>query len=163
MTADPRPADPAYIVRRAGRDGATRYVQVGRLVARRVEINKPTGKTLGGLFTEVKGTGRYRPDVLCLHATRDETVDGFGRRAYDGLREHVGRSAAGVKAVVRRIRPQEAAELARIDEDIAEVQERLETLRRQRREALASAWQRAHVVRLADVEALVDLPWKAEP
>lgn len=57
----------------------------------------------------------------------------------------------------------DAEELARIDANIAVVKANLETLRERRREALASAWQRAHVVRLAEVEALVDLPWKAEP
>lgn len=163
MTATVDTRQPEYLVRRAGRGSVgSRYVQVRRLVARRIEIHKATGETIGP-FAVAKGTGRYLRDELRLAAPREDVTDAYGRRAAETLAERLRRSASGVKDVVRRLRPEEAAELDRIDSDIDAAKARLDALRTARKDAVARAWQRAHAVRLADVEALIDVPFPPPP
>ena len=58
-------------------------------------------------------------------------------------------TAEGVRAVVRRLRPQEAERLDALD---AEEQR----LRERRKELMAEAWAKGHVVTVAEVRALAD-------
>lgn len=60
-------------------------------------------------------------------------------------------TAEGIKSVVRRLRPQEAAEIDALDERIAELKRQVGELRRERRELVARAWTKANVVRLNEV------------
>ncbi len=102
--------------------------------ATRIEINRPKGKPVGGLFQMVEGTGKFVPGRLrvTLHETSESA--------------YIEDSAAGVKTRLRRLREQERAELQAIDEEFERLHER-------RKVALAKAWARGNVVTLAEVKA----------
>ncbi|MBS1895599.1 MAG: hypothetical protein JST59_30230 [Actinobacteria bacterium] len=81
------------------------------------------------------------------------TARGFeSTRSRDQARAQA--SAAGIKKVCRRPRPQEAARIVAIDTEIAELEGRIEEARDRRQEAVREAWARGNVVRLAEFEEL---------
>lgn len=69
-------------------------------------------------------------------------------------------TAAGIKKVCRRLRPQEAEGIDSIDTEIAELERRIAEAWDRRQEAVREAWSRANVVRLAEFEALA-AHWEA--
>lgn len=89
---------------------------------------KRTGKILGGMFAETKGTGRTEP-----HPTVSVYGYAFGIKTADYLKQHF-----------RRVRPQEAEVLDRIDEQVA-------ALRAQRQIMLHKAWTNGHIITLKEV------------
>lgn len=72
-----------------------------------------------------------------------------------GYIQTVATTADGVKTAIRRLREPEANILADIDLEIAELTERLRHARERRGAALLAAWQKAHVVRLNEVQAAI--------
>jgi hypothetical protein len=122
-----------------------RIFQASELTAEHPEIRKTAYSNLGGFrFGHSTGTGRIDSRKLDI---RSPQVSSYVFR--------VPATAEGVKSVLRRIRPQEAAALDAIDQDIADLQARLDALRERRKDALHAAWQRANVVRLKEVEDLL--------
>ena len=106
-----------------------------------MEIRRPTGKTLGGMFNIFEGTGRFdttRVQIGAANHTRS-----------------VPYTAAGIKTVLRRVRPQEAAAIAEAECTIERLTAELEAARAALKSAQAEAFARGNVVRLAEVEAVV--------
>ena len=68
-----------------------------------------------------------------------------------GLVFHATLDVAGVRRYFRRCRPEEHGRLQAIDEDIVRVEAHLRLLRTTRREALADAWRRGHVVTVQEL------------
>lgn len=128
---------------------AARFVTAPDFVAYESEINVPTGNTIAG-FREVRGTGKMDKTVVSIRSTGEPSVSGHGTKRE--WRQTIRRTAADVKKSVRKVRPEEEAILAQHDLAIAELEEALKTARLARAEAVADAWDRAHVVRLQEVE-----------
>lgn len=107
-----------------------------------------------GPFTQIENNGKVRKDVVRLLAhDRHGLRDWFGRERSNGVHQLLKRSAAGVKEMLRRVRPEEAARLAEYDKQIAHLDEEIARLRRERRDFMRTqVWPKAHVVRLAEVE-----------
>lgn len=106
-----------------------------------MEINRPTGKTLGGMFNVVEGTGK--------HDTKRVQIGVAGHS------RSVPYTAAGIKTVLRRVRPQEAGAIAEAECTIERLTAELEAARASLKSAQAEAFARGNVVRLAEVEAVV--------
>lgn len=129
-----------------------RFVTAPDFVAYESEINVPTGKTIAG-FTEVRGTGRMDKTIVSIRSAGEPSLSGHGTKRE--WRQTIRRTAPDVKKNVRKVRPEEEALLAQHDLVIAELEEALKTARIARAEAVADAWERAHVVRLQEVEEKV--------
>ena len=106
-----------------------------------MEIRRPTGKTLGGMFNIVEGTGRF-------DTTRVQVGVGGHTRS-------VPYTAAGIKTVLRRVRAQEAQAITDAEQEIERLTTALEAARCALKAAQAEAFARGNVVRLAEVEAVV--------
>lgn len=109
--------------------------------------------TVGGVFVHIEqvGVDRSRVEVRAR-----DGVNAFGRGDGRNIGRTVAKTAAGIKSVVRRIRPQEAEQLAVIDAEIAQWQNVIATLRTTRKALVAEAWTKAHVVRLSELEIRPD-------
>lgn len=144
-------AQPRYVVK----ERHNRYVQADEVTAVREEVTRAARRQpmsdLG--FTVIEGTGRYRTDVLRLLIKDCRRAAG---QKYGMLRPLIHRSAAGVKGTLRRLRPEEAERLDALDARIEEAENALTLLRVERRDTVREAWAKAHVVRLAEVEATLD-------
>lgn len=86
-----------------------------------------------------------------LRVTPRGTLSATGRERSPGA-SVVPRSAAGVKAVLRRLRPSEAVVLDALDAEVRAAEAHLVELRRQREAEVRAAWAKAHVVPLKDVD-----------
>jgi hypothetical protein len=94
---------------------------------------KPTGRQIGGLFTEVTGAGVHRKRFE-LYPPDGRTGD--GRPAHPPwARNEAAATGADVKRVIRRLRPQEAEQLAAIDVRLEEAKRVLDEIRDERDEA----------------------------
>jgi len=150
-------AQPEYLLRTGPR--RTDVVQVGQIGARHPEINRV--KRDYGVFREVEGTGRRDRRFVRIFATRGDEDRGpqvsyaHGGRSSAGAVAYTSSNAAGVKSVLRRLRPQEAEELDALDREIAELQQQLGQVRNRRMEVIQRAWASGHVVRLQEVQALI--------
>lgn len=111
---------------------------------------------IGPIGTSV-GTGKMVAGKLRVQLWGSEKIrDWFGRgHGASTASAYVERSAAGVKARLRRARPQELTAIEAIDADIAATEQRLAELRLARKTAVRQAWQRGNVVRLSEVEAVL--------
>jgi Lhr-like helicase len=138
-----------YILNYRWKPGA--IFQASTLKVEFPEVRKISYHTLAGMkIGHATGTGRIDKRHLDI---RSPEVDGYVFR--------VPLSAPGVKSVVRRIRPSEAAVLDDLDAQIEALQAQLAALKEQRRSALKRAWDKANVVRLREVlELLPDAPWR---
>ena len=105
------------------------------------EIHRPTGKTLGGMFNVVERTGRYDTARVQI---------GVG-----GHTRSVPYTAAGIKTVLRRVRPQEAAAISAAEDTITRLTAELEAARTALKAAQAAAFAHGNVVRLAEVADVV--------
>ncbi len=135
---------------------ARHTVQADELVVRLPPIytSRPKGSVSGITFNELVDTGKKKTKALKIYGKSGVITPDGKRKSNEGSQE-VPRTAAGVKAVLRRLRPEEAAQLDEIDAQITEAQERLAALRKEREAKVKEAWTRAHVVRLAEVEAML--------
>lgn len=140
------------------RDG---ILQAGKLRVTRIEKRRyrPVSGVIPGIGQVLTSdpTGRYETDKLRVAPQDNRYADGRGCGTH--WNAHVPRSAAGVKAVVRRIRPEEAAAIAACDARIARLEEDLRKSREIRAEAVQVAWGKAHVVRLAEIESQIVGGW----
>jgi hypothetical protein len=150
------PEQPEYLVR--GRSlSQTRIVQSTTPFVQHKAVHRPTGKSIGG-FTEVAVAGVDRKNVVV--ASRD-TVYADGRGG-QGVRAHVAKTAAGLKTAVRRLRPQEAERLDEIDAEIRALREAITALQAARKNVVAEAWAKAHVVRLNEITLASDPTLRAK-
>jgi hypothetical protein len=123
----------------------SRLFQASILKVVHPEIRKLKQASLSGFrFAHSIGTGRIDRRKLDISSPQ---ISSYVFR--------VAASADGVKSVLRRLRPQEAALLDEIDSDIEQLQAQLDALRERRKETLHTAWQRGNVVRLKEVEDLL--------
>ena len=106
-----------------------------------MEINRPTGKTVGGIFNVVERTGK--------HDTANVQI------GISGHSRSVPYTAAGIKTVLRRVRGQEAQAITDAEQEIERLTSALEAARCALKAAQAEAFARGNVVRLAEVEAVV--------
>jgi hypothetical protein len=115
---------------------------------------KPTGKQIGGLFTEVTDAGVDRKH-LELYPREGRTGD--GRRAHSPwARNEADATGAGVKQVLRRLRPQEAEQLAAIDARLEEAKRALDEIRDERDEAVRGAFSKGHVVTVSELTQMAE-------
>ncbi len=127
-----------------------------RVSYRRKYRREPMGDSGFARAVEV-GVDKSNLDVRAVRDGDEKIVTASGQRMNaTNWTEGIGRTAADVKAVVRRIRPEEREKLAEVDARIAALQQQIADLREQRIALVRDAWTRAHVVRLSEVEALVE-------
>lgn len=103
-----------------------------------VTVTRPLDNIGGIQFQERVKTGK----------TDKNTFDIFNVKNY-GFR--FAATAAGVKAKLRRLRPQEAARLQEIDDDIERTRQHLKELGEVRKLVLREAFERGHVVTVAEL------------
>lgn len=109
-----------------------------------------------GFAREIAGTGRYDHRSLSISAYREGGIrNARGVDSSGHVFTRTESSADGVRKVLRRLRPQEAARLDEIDDDILLAVAHLHTLRQTRKEIVDEAWKRAHVVRLNEITARI--------
>lgn len=115
-------------------------LQTDRLMPRYRALESETGRTnVGGLvFRNVERTGKYDKNTFDIF-----NVHNYGFR--------FAATAAGVKAVLRRLRPQEAARLQEIDAEVEQLKARIKELGQQRQTTLREAFERGHVVTVAEL------------
>lgn len=122
-----------------------RIFQTARLTAEYPEVRNVRYHSLGGLRVgHSVGTGRIDRRKLDI---KSPDISSYVFR--------VPATAEGIKAVLRRIRPQEASLLDAIDAEVAKVQIELDALKQRRKEVVHTAWLRGNVVRLKEVEGLL--------
>jgi hypothetical protein len=142
-------AQPAFLVKTHRHE----YVQTSKVHCSLEEETRPDHE-LGG-FLVVKGTGKFHRDFFRLMVP---TVKSLARSQWGGtppnVYQRVKRSGAGVKAVIRRLRPAEARQLDEIDAQIEDLVARTRDLRDQRATFVGQAWTKGHVVRLGEVEPM---------
>lgn len=91
-----------------------------------------------GTLRQVAGTGRYVMSKFSILVNR------YTAHTMPSTHE-------AVRAFIRKLRPEEAAELDRIDDAIT-------ALREQRREVVMRAWARGHAVTVKELEAQITGP-----
>lgn len=120
------------------------YADAGSFDAHYVEKKENSGPpTMGIQF--VRGTGKFDKSRITIHS-RDVSSRCWTFPA----------TAEGVKSSIRKIRDQEQAQIDAIDARIADLQSQIAKLRKDRRAALATAWQKGNVVTLAEIKAKAD-------
>lgn len=108
-----------------------------------------TKKIIGGMFREIEHAGWDRSG-LTIRAVQMQRANGTEASGME--QRTVDNTAAGVKTVLRRLRPQEAELLAEADAEIAVAVEQLRAARCRRMELVSLAWTKAHVVRLNELD-----------
>ncbi|HVX32809.1 MAG TPA: hypothetical protein VHA80_06665 [Solirubrobacterales bacterium] len=143
-------------VRRGRGDQRSPYVLAEEITVQHPVIFRQAGRqsTIGGIpIRRMASTGRRDRAVFEVIVREGTTARGFeSARSRDQARAQA--SAAGIKKVCRRLRPQEAARIVAIDTEIAELEGRIEEARDRRQEAVREAWARGNVVLLAEFEEL---------
>lgn len=126
------------------RDGYD-IVHVGdEFTAQFPEINRDTGRTIGGMFRVVEGSGKYdRRHVSMWLSKINHSVS-------------VPVTSDGIKSALREMRPDDRDRLADIDTEMGDLQARLDALRTERGRLLHEAFKRGdrvlppEVIRAAD-------------
>lgn len=120
---------------------AAKVEQVDKLRPRFVMLHRtePAGKAGGIAFSHRVATGKIDKNYVELY------VKSWGFK--------IALTAAGVKAQLRRLRQQEAEQLARIDADIDFHRQRLQALSQERKVTLREAFARGHVVQVGELRA----------
>lgn len=132
----------AFLIRGA------RLVQSLGFRAARVPKYRRAGTVAGFPYSEPTGTfeaNRLQVSPIGAVLSTGQPSSSFGYVVVD-------RSAAGVKARVRRIREQEAVAIDALDEQLEATKQHLADLRKQRDAAVRTAWRKANVVRLSEIE-----------
>lgn len=113
---------------------------------------KRTGHIPGlGSYNEIehKGWDRKRLTIIALKPT---WAAGYARDTAE--RAVCDNTAAGLKSVLRKLRPQEAERLTTIDAEIEALKQAIGAKRRERKLVVREAWSKAHVVRLNEIEVV---------
>lgn len=97
---------------------------------------------------EVEGTGQYFTDKVRVMAAG--VPNGLGHKGR--IEKYVQLTAAGVKEVVRRLRPQEAEAIAQQDQVIRGLESQLLAAREVRKALVRDAWTKAHTVTLKEIQ-----------
>lgn len=122
--------------------------QAAEVVVNYRRKTKATGKL--GMFTVVKGDG-WDHSVVAVRVNEGKVLRATGRNESGVSSAHVPPTAAGLKAVMRKLRPQEAAKIAEVDAEIAELRRQEIAAMKRREELVAEAWSKGNVVRLNEV------------
>lgn len=144
-----------FLIRTYQPRGAKRspYVVAEEIAVMFPVIYRKSGRqsTIGGIpINRQESTGRRDRKRLDIVVRKGTTARGIeSSRSRD--RAQAAATAAGVKQVIRQLRPQEAAMIDEADKEIAELEEQLAFARDNRAEIVRNAWGKAHVVRLADM------------
>jgi len=115
---------------------------------------KATGRQIGGLFTEVTDAGIDRKH-LELHSRDGRAGDGRPAHA-SWARNEAGATGAAVKRILRRLRPQEAEQLAAIDARLEQAKRALAEIRGERDEAVRRAFAKGHVVTVSELTEMAE-------
>ena len=105
-------------------------------------------KSRNDMFNVIERVGWDRSKLI-INILTPLTGKGF-EHGSDRLR--VDKTAASLKTKLRRLREQEAAEIAEIDDQIAVLKEQIGALRMQRQACVQAAWSKGNVVRLNELE-----------
>lgn len=121
-----------------------RVVQTEKLVLRFLHLYRSEGKLdIGGISgNRLIDTGRVDKNVV------ETTVKNWGFR--------IGLTAVGVKAQLRRLRPQEAELLAKQDEYIDHLRSELRSAEQMRKALLRDAFTKGHVVTVAELRQVAE-------
>jgi cell division protein FtsB len=103
-----------------------------------IRVTRPMGVVGGMLFQESVRTGKIDKNTFEFLGVKNH---GFRFAA----------TAAGVKAVLRRLRPQEASRLNEIDAEVELLKARIKELGQERQLVLREAFERGHVVTVAEL------------
>jgi hypothetical protein len=137
-------------------DERSPYVLAEEISVQHPVVFRQAGRqlTIGGIpIRRMESTGRRDPKVFDVIVRKGTTARGVeSARSRDQARAEA--TAAGIKKVCRRLRPQEAERIDSIDAETAELEQRIAEARDRRQEAVHEAWRRANVVRLAEFEEL---------
>lgn len=114
-----------------------------------IDEHRPTGRNLGGMFTEVESTGRKVAGIIRVRTT-EGTLDGHGHRREHGT--HLKTNAAAVKKELRRVRAEELALIATADAEVEAAEAALKEARSRRAALVAEAWTKAHVVTVKELQ-----------
>lgn len=128
------------------------------LAAHFQSINRPTGRKLGGLFTEVERVG-HDENVLELFPKGDEYLRASGTKGYR-VWITIRRSADALHKKVRRLRDADAAAIATVDAEIADLQRQIRERRALRATIVRRAWAKGQQVPLREI---VDLAPTVRP
>jgi len=127
--------------------------QAAELKVEHPEVMRTTYTNLGGFrFGHSTGIGKFDRTKLDI---RSPQISSYVFR--------VAATADGVKAVLRRLRSDEAADLDLIDAEIEDLQAQLAALKERRKQVIELAWHKAHVVRLIEVERVLSRPIRFPP
>lgn len=129
------------------------YVVAEEIAVAYPMIYRDSGRRIGGMFPELESTGRPNRKRFEISVRKGTTARGVETtRSRD--RADAAATAAGVKKVCRRLRPQEAVKLAVADEEILKLESDLQRARDRRAAVVREAFARGHVVRLAEMQEL---------
>lgn len=120
-----------YILRPGGPGSRVEMAEL--LTVEHSEIYRDSGRRIAGIRV-MSPTGRRNRNELLI-------------TAYPAPGFHVRTERAAIRRKIRKLRAQEAAQIESLDAQIDE-------LRRQRRELVKAAWERANVVTLKELEEL---------
>jgi hypothetical protein len=141
------------VPRRRG-DERSPYLVAEEIIVQHPMIFRQAGRqsTIRGIpIRRMESTGRRDPKVFEVSVREGTTARGFwSARSRDQARAQA--SAAGIKKVCRRLRPQEAERIDSIDAEIAALESEIARARDRREEAVREAWAKANVVRLREFE-----------
>lgn len=151
-----------YLIR-VEKAGGWRYVLTAGFYARR-QYKTEKVRDLGWA-TEVRETEKVDKRWLRLHfggkRRGNETWPDTGPAYYATGQEHgaesvyVETTAAGVKQRIRKVRPEEQAEIDGAMANLRRAEEQVAAARAHLEETVKNAWGKAHVVRLNEVQAAI--------
>jgi len=108
------------------------------------------------MFQEVESIGPNK-EWLRVSTERGKARDARGSEGYSTEAQFLA-EAKEAKKHIRTLRPQEAAELAAIDERLEEAKQVVKAIRDEREETARRAFQRGHVVRLSALLEMAERP-----
>lgn len=133
-------------------DKRSPYVVADEIAVMHPMIYRDSGRRIGGVFTELEATGRHNKTRFEIAVRKGRTARGVeSSRSRD--RAEADATAAGIKRVCRRLRPQEATRIAAIDDEIATIETDLREAKDRRVKVVREAFAKGHVVRLAEMRA----------
>lgn len=145
-----------YVLRlNLGRERGVRYgtsPEDGGVFIQFVRKHKPTGRRIGGLFTEVKQVGwdKSRVNVTWRSSQERTLINDHGQRGLYPGNTHF--RLLDRHQHIRRLTPQDEGLLRQKDRLIAEREADLKRMREERAELFKTAWRRAEKVPIYELE-----------